>query len=33
MNETIDFNDNWIENRVMLGFESEVILDQDDFTY
>jgi carbamoyl-phosphate synthase large subunit len=33
MNETIDFNDNWIENRVMLRFDSEVILDQDDFTY
>ncbi len=33
MNETINFNDNWIENRVMLRFDSEVILDQDDFTY
>jgi carbamoyl-phosphate synthase large subunit len=33
MNETIYFNDNWIENRVMLRFDSEVILDQDDFTY
>jgi carbamoyl-phosphate synthase large subunit len=33
MNETIDFNNNWIENRVMLRFDSEVILDQDDFTY
>lgn len=33
MNETIDFNDNWIENRVMLRFDSEVILDQDDFIY
>lgn len=32
MNETITFNDNWIENRVMLRFDSEVILDQDDFT-
>jgi carbamoyl-phosphate synthase large subunit len=32
MNEPIDFNDNWIENRVMLRFDSEVILDQDDFT-
>ena len=32
MNEPITFNDNWIENRVMLRFDSEVILDQDDFT-
>ncbi len=32
MNEQITFNDNWIENRVMLRFDSEVILDQDDFT-
>lgn len=32
MNEPIAFNDNWIENRVMLRFDSEVILDQDDFT-
>ena len=32
MNEPISFNDNWIENRVMLRFDSEVILDQDDFT-
>lgn len=32
MNETIQFNENWIENRVMLRFDSEVILDQDDFT-
>lgn len=32
MNETITFNDNWIENRVMLRFDSQVILDQDDFT-
>ncbi len=32
MNEPIIFNDNWIENRVMLRFDSEVILDQDDFT-
>lgn len=32
MNEQIVFNDNWIENRVMLRFDSEVILDQDDFT-
>lgn len=31
MNESIKFNDNWIENRVMLRFDSEVILDQDDF--
>jgi carbamoyl-phosphate synthase large subunit len=33
MNDTIYFNDNWIENRVMLRFDSEVILDQNDFTY
>ena len=32
MNESITFNDNWIENRVMLRFDSEVILDLDDFT-
>ena len=32
MNEPITFNDNWIENRVMLRFDSEIILDQDDFT-
>jgi carbamoyl-phosphate synthase large subunit len=32
MNEPITFNDKWIENRVMLRFDSEVILDQDDFT-
>lgn len=32
MNEPITFIDNWIENRVMLRFDSEVILDQDDFT-
>ena len=32
MNEPITFNDNWIENRVMLRFDSEVILDQYDFT-
>jgi carbamoyl-phosphate synthase large subunit len=32
MDEPIPFNDNWIENRVMLRFDSEVILDQDDFT-
>ena len=32
MNQPITFNDNWIENRVMLRFDSEVILDQDDFT-
>lgn len=31
MNESIIFNDNWIENRVMLRFDSEVILDKDDF--
>jgi carbamoyl-phosphate synthase large subunit len=31
MNESIEFNDNWIENRVMLRFDSEVILDKDDF--
>ncbi len=32
MNEPITFNDNWIENRVMLRYDSEVILDQDDFS-
>ncbi len=32
MNKSITFNDNWIENRVMLRYDSEVILDQDDFT-
>ncbi len=32
MNEPITFNDNWIENRVMLRFDSELILDQYDFT-
>jgi carbamoyl-phosphate synthase large subunit len=32
MNEAIQFKENWIENRVMLRFDSEVILDQDDFT-
>ena len=32
MNEPVEFNDNWIENRVMLRFDSEVILDHDDFT-
>lgn len=32
MNEQLTFNDNWIENRVMLRYDSEVILDQDDFT-
>lgn len=31
MNEVIQFNESWIENRVMLRFDSEVILDQDDF--
>ena len=31
MNEPIIFNDKWIENRVMLRFDSQVILDQDDF--
>jgi carbamoyl-phosphate synthase large subunit len=31
MNEPITFNDNWIENRVMLRFDSDIILDQDDF--
>ncbi len=31
MNEPIQFNDHWIENRVMLRYDSEVILDQDDF--
>ena len=33
MNESIEFNENWIENRVMLRYDAEVILDQDDFTY
>jgi len=33
MNETICFNDNWIENLVMLRFDSEIILSQDDFIY
>jgi len=32
MNEPIEFKDNWVENRVMLRYDSEVILDQDDFT-
>ncbi len=32
MNKKIDFYDDWIGNRVMLRFDSEVILDQDDFT-
>jgi len=32
MNETIQFNENWIENRVMLRFDSEIILDHNDFT-
>ena len=32
MNEPITFNDKWVENKVMLRFDSEVILDQDDFT-
>ena len=32
MNEPITFNENWIENRVMLRFDSEVILDRNDFT-
>ena len=32
INESIEFNDNWIENRVMLRFDSHVILDQDDFS-
>lgn len=31
MNEQITFYDNWIENRVMLRYDSEVILDQNDF--
>ena len=32
MNEPINFNDNWVENLVMLRFDSEVILNKDDFT-
>lgn len=32
MSEPIDFNDNWVENRVMLRYDSQVILDQNDFT-
>jgi carbamoyl-phosphate synthase large subunit len=32
MYEPITFNDNWVENKVMLRFDSQVILDQDDFT-
>jgi carbamoyl-phosphate synthase large subunit len=32
MNQPIHFNDNWIENRVMLRFDAKIILDQDDFT-
>jgi carbamoyl-phosphate synthase large subunit len=31
MNEPIQFNDDWIENRVMLRYDSEVVLDQNDF--
>ena len=31
LNDPITFNDNWIENRVMLRFDSEVILNKDDF--
>ena len=33
MNKSIEFYENWIENRVMLRYDAEVILDQDDFTY
>lgn len=32
LNESVVFNENWTENLVMLRFDSEVILDQDDFT-
>ena len=32
LNEQVSFNDNWVENRVMLRFDSEVILDKDDFS-
>jgi carbamoyl-phosphate synthase large subunit len=32
LNKTILFNDNWVENRVMLRYDSEVFLDKDDFT-
>lgn len=31
LNESIPFFDSWIENRVMLRYDSEVILDQNDF--
>jgi carbamoyl-phosphate synthase large subunit len=32
LKETIPFNDSWIENRVMLRFDSELFLDKNDFT-
>jgi len=32
LNKPITFNENWVENRVMLRFDSEIILDQDEFT-
>ena len=32
LNESVPFNDNWVENRVMLRYDSEVILDKDDFS-
>lgn len=32
MDELITFNENWIVNRVMLRFDSEIILDEDVFT-
>ncbi len=31
LNERIDFFENWIENRVMLRYDSEIILDDVDF--
>lgn len=32
MNEQIPFSDNWVENRVMLRYDSEIFLDNDDFS-
>jgi carbamoyl-phosphate synthase large subunit len=31
LNDTIPFFENWIENRVMLRYDSEIILDEHDF--
>jgi carbamoyl-phosphate synthase large subunit len=31
MNQHINFNEKWIENRVMLRYDSEIILDEQDF--